>query len=127
MRELFDPEHGLGLSYLRQPIGASDFVAGPQYTYDDMPPGQTDYAQRHFSIAHDDYRPGVMADKIRTANTEQLLIAQVETARGVENVEAIAAVEGLDVIWIGQADLTTSLGIPGQFTHPAFLVGDLEH
>jgi glucosylceramidase len=53
MRELFDPRHGLGLSYLRQPMGASDFVAGPQYTYDDVPPGKTDYGLAHFSIAHD--------------------------------------------------------------------------
>ncbi|MBV8677832.1 MAG: aldolase [Planctomycetaceae bacterium] len=74
-----------------------------------------------FGVAHDDYLGGDMAAKIRVANDEVLLIAQVETARGLENVEAIAAVEGLDVIWIGQADLTTSLGIPGQYTHPAFL------
>jgi glucosylceramidase len=53
MRELFDPVHGLGLSYLRQPMGASDFVAGPHYTYDDLPPAETDYRMRHFSIAHD--------------------------------------------------------------------------
>jgi glucosylceramidase len=53
MRELFDPRRGLGLSYLRQPIGASDFVAGDHYTYDDMPPGQTDYRLEHFSIDHD--------------------------------------------------------------------------
>src|SRR3954470_7681651 len=37
MRSLFDPRGGLGLSYLRQPMGASDFVAGPHYTYDDVP------------------------------------------------------------------------------------------
>jgi 2-keto-3-deoxy-L-rhamnonate aldolase RhmA len=74
-----------------------------------------------FGVAHDDYTGGDMAEKIRGANSEQLLIAQVETARGVEDVEAIAAVEGIDVLWIGQADLTTSLGIPGQYTHPAFL------
>ncbi len=43
MRELFDPRAGLGLSYLRQPMGASDFVAGPHYTYDDVPAGQTDF------------------------------------------------------------------------------------
>ncbi|MET0426800.1 MAG: glycoside hydrolase family 30 beta sandwich domain-containing protein [Actinoplanes sp.] len=42
-----------GLSYLRQPIGASDFTAGPAYTYDDVPAGQTDYPLRKFSIAHD--------------------------------------------------------------------------
>ncbi len=53
MRSLFDPRDGLGLSYLRQPIGASDFVAGPAYTYDDLPPGATDFDLRHFSIAHD--------------------------------------------------------------------------
>src|SRR3954470_19567808 len=41
MRDLFDPNAGLGLSYLRQPMGASDFVKGPHYTYDDMPAGQT--------------------------------------------------------------------------------------
>jgi glucosylceramidase len=53
MRELFDPRRGLGLSYLRQPIGASDFVAGDHYTYDDMPPGHTDLRLEHFSIDHD--------------------------------------------------------------------------
>jgi glucosylceramidase len=53
MRSLFDPRDGLGLSYLRQPMGASDFVAGPPYTYDDVAPGQTDFALRHFSIDHD--------------------------------------------------------------------------
>jgi glucosylceramidase len=53
MRELFDPRRGLGLSYLRQPIGASDFVAGDHYTYDDVPAGQTDYRLKHFSIDHD--------------------------------------------------------------------------
>ncbi|GAB2581566.1 hypothetical protein Aab01nite_58670 [Paractinoplanes abujensis] len=41
------------LSYLRQPIGASDFVDEPAYTYDDVPAGQTDYGLRHFSVEHD--------------------------------------------------------------------------
>jgi glucosylceramidase len=53
MRDLFDPDTGDGLDYLRQPIGASDFVATADYTYDDLPAGQTDYRQQHFSIAHD--------------------------------------------------------------------------
>jgi glucosylceramidase len=53
MRSLFDPRRGIGISYLRQPMGASDFVAGPHYTYDDVPAGQTDFGLRHFSIAHD--------------------------------------------------------------------------
>jgi glucosylceramidase len=53
MRTLFDPRSGLGLSYLRQPIGASDFVVGPHYTYDDLAAGETDFGMRRFSTAHD--------------------------------------------------------------------------
>lgn len=53
MRRLFSPTDGDGLSFLRQPMGASDFVAGDFYTYDDLPPGRTDYRMRRFSIAHD--------------------------------------------------------------------------
>ena len=73
-----------------------------------------------FGFAHDDYRSGDVAEKIRGANEEVLLIALVETALGIENVEAITAVEGIDVLWIGHFDLTNSLGIPAQFEHPNF-------
>ncbi len=54
MRSLFDPDHGIGLSFLRQPIGASDFVAGDHYTYDDVPAGETDFDLSEFTIAHDE-------------------------------------------------------------------------
>jgi glucosylceramidase len=55
MRRLFDPVRGIGVSFLRQPVGSSDFTAATEhYTYDDMPPGQTDFPLRHFSIAHDE-------------------------------------------------------------------------
>jgi 2-dehydro-3-deoxyglucarate aldolase/4-hydroxy-2-oxoheptanedioate aldolase len=74
-----------------------------------------------FGVAHDDYSGGDIIDKMIFANEEGLLIAQIETARGVDNVEAIAAVDGIDVLWIGHFDLTNSLGIPGQFSHPAYL------
>ncbi|MDX6203666.1 MAG: glucosylceramidase [Frankiales bacterium] len=53
MRMLFDPKTGDGLDFLRQPVGASDFVATQDYTYDDLPAGRTDYQQKQFSIAHD--------------------------------------------------------------------------
>ena len=42
------------------------------------------------------------------------------TRAGLENVEAIAAVDGVDVIWLGHFDLTNFLGIPGQFSHPQY-------
>ncbi len=73
-----------------------------------------------FGVAHDDYQPGDPVAKMRSANEETLLIAQIETARGLENLESIAAVEGIDVLWIGHNDLSNSLGIPGQFDHPRY-------
>jgi 2-dehydro-3-deoxyglucarate aldolase/4-hydroxy-2-oxoheptanedioate aldolase len=74
-----------------------------------------------FGFAHDDYRGGDVAEKIRGSNQEVLLIALIETATGIENLEAIAAVDGIDVLWIGHFDLTNSLGIPAQFEHPRFV------
>ena len=73
-----------------------------------------------FGVAHDDYAGGNIVEKIDTANSQTLLIAQIETAAGVQNAQEIAAVPGIDVLWIGHFDLTNSLGIPGQFDHPDF-------
>ena len=53
MTELFSPDKGIGLSMLRQPMGASDFAVNGSYSYDDMPPGQTDPGLSAFSIDHD--------------------------------------------------------------------------
>ncbi|MFI6489646.1 lectin [Streptomyces sp. NPDC050564] len=52
MTKLFSPTDGIGLSFLRNPMGASD-LARYGYTYDDMPAGQTDPNLTQFSIAHD--------------------------------------------------------------------------
>jgi 2-dehydro-3-deoxyglucarate aldolase/4-hydroxy-2-oxoheptanedioate aldolase len=54
-------------------------------------------------------------------NREQLVLAMVETAAGVEHVDEIAAVDGIDLLWIGHGDLTTSLGIPGRFGDERYL------
>ncbi len=53
MSALFSPADGIGISALRLPMGASDFVHGEPYTYDDMPAGQADADLAHFSIEHD--------------------------------------------------------------------------
>jgi glucosylceramidase len=52
MEQLFSREKGIGLSLLRQPMGSSDFAL-EDYTYDDMPPGESDTELQHFSIEHD--------------------------------------------------------------------------
>ena len=73
-----------------------------------------------FGVAHDGYRTGNLVTKMRRANEEVVLIAQIENADGVENADQIAAVHGIDALWIGQFDLSTSLGIPGRFDHRIF-------
>ena len=53
MTALFDPRKGIGLSMLRQPMGASDFAVHGSYSYDDVPAGQTDPTLSRFSVDHD--------------------------------------------------------------------------
>ena len=50
---LVDVEKGIGMSLMRICIGTPDFTASPWYSYDDMPPGQTDPELKHFSIDRD--------------------------------------------------------------------------
>lgn len=52
-------------------------------------------------------------------NRETLVIAMLETAEAIENAPAIAAVPGVDVLFIGTNDLCAELGIPSEFGHPA--------
>jgi 2-dehydro-3-deoxyglucarate aldolase/4-hydroxy-2-oxoheptanedioate aldolase len=73
-----------------------------------------------FTIGHDDYTPGDVAQKMQSANQEVMVVVQIESTRGLENVEKIAAVKGVDAIWIGQFDLSASMGIPGNVKHPEF-------
>jgi 2-keto-3-deoxy-L-rhamnonate aldolase RhmA len=65
----------------------------------------------------DDIETGGLAASLEKANRNQFLIAQIETARGVEHADEITAVDGIDMLLIGHFDLTTSLGVPGQFGH----------
>jgi 4-hydroxy-2-oxoheptanedioate aldolase len=57
-------------------------------------------------------------DYVRRANDEVCLIVQVETRAGLENLDAMLAVEGVDGVFIGPADLAASLGHPGDAHHP---------
>jgi 2-keto-3-deoxy-L-rhamnonate aldolase RhmA len=71
-------------------------------------------------IAHDLYR-AAGAEFFAQANEDLPVIIQVETVKAFENLEAIASVPGVDVLWVGHYDLTVSMGIPAQFDHPRLL------
>lgn len=55
------------------------------------------------------------------AHESVVLMTQIETKEGVENSEAIAAVDGVDVLFVGPTDLTYNLGIRDQLEHPDFV------
>ncbi|MFC1714252.1 HpcH/HpaI aldolase/citrate lyase family protein [Candidatus Poribacteria bacterium] len=74
-----------------------------------------------FGVAHDDYSVVDVGEAAKHANEETLIIVQTETAKSVENVDEILSVDGIDVAWLGQCDMSISLGIPGQYDHPDFL------
>jgi 2-dehydro-3-deoxyglucarate aldolase/4-hydroxy-2-oxoheptanedioate aldolase len=73
-----------------------------------------------FGFAQCDYLGGDVGQKIRNYHERTLIIAQIETERGLERVEGIAAVDGIDVLWVGHFDLSNFMGIPGQFDDPRF-------
>jgi len=56
-------------------MGASDFVAGEFYTYDDVGPGQTDYGMRRFTIAHDQRQILPLLRQARRLNPKLKVIA----------------------------------------------------
>lgn len=63
-------------------------------------------------------RYGLVEGYTVNADSEICLLVQVETAEALQNIEAIAAVEGVDGIFIGPADLATSMGYPGNPSAP---------
>lgn len=70
--------------------------------------------------AHSDYTGPNMRQFFDEINASSVVICQIESPQGVENAEAIAAVPGVDNLWVGQADLSQSLGIPGDYHNPKF-------
>lgn len=73
-----------------------------------------------FGFAQCDYLGGDVSEKVRASHARTMVIAQIETEHGLENVDAIAAVDGVDVLWVGHFDLSNFMGIPGRFDDPRF-------
>ncbi len=71
-------------------------------------------------MAHDNYRGAPVAEALAAANKRTTIFCLIETADGAENVDGIAALPGVDGLWVGHFDLSVSLGIPGEFGHAKF-------
>jgi 2-keto-3-deoxy-L-rhamnonate aldolase RhmA len=75
---------------------------------------------RGIALFHRGARFGTDPDAIEHARARTLGIAQVESPEAVEAVEEIAAVDGIDVLFVGPSDLSYSMGMFRQFEDPAF-------
>ena len=91
---------------------AKDLVKWSKYA----PVGERGYGS---GIAPVEYRSGIgPKDQMEYGNSRNIAIAQIESKLGVDNADAIAAIEGIDVLFIGPNDLSITLGIPGDFDNP---------
>jgi 2-dehydro-3-deoxyglucarate aldolase/4-hydroxy-2-oxoheptanedioate aldolase len=68
-----------------------------------------------------DYEKPTIPQAIEQINRETLVVLQIETRRAFEAREELLSVPGIDVVMIGPADLSISLGVPGEFQHPRMI------
>jgi 4-hydroxy-2-oxoheptanedioate aldolase len=73
---------------------------------------------RGVAVASRASRYGRVADYLKKADSEICLLVQVETRSALDQLEAIAAVDGIDGVFIGPSDLSASLGHIGNPAHP---------
>ena len=58
---------------------------------------------------------------ISTANDESLVVVMIETQKGLDNLDEIFSVEGVDACFVGPSDFTLDMGIHRQYNHPRFI------
>ncbi len=97
------------IPFVETPEQAAEAVAFSRY-----PPAGV----RGVAGCHRANRFGRVGDYLDTAASEICLVVQLETRLGLENLEAIAAIDGVDAVFIGPADLSASFGHLGNPGHP---------
>ena len=65
-----------------------------------------------------DFKQQPIADVASTINKNMLIVIMLESPEAIDNVDSIAAVDGVDVILIGTNDLCMEMGIPGDYSNP---------
>lgn len=68
--------------------------------------------------AHTEYNPPALEDYMKQANERTIILAQIETRQGINNVRDILSVDGVDAVLIGPNDMACDCGTPGNFHTP---------
>jgi len=67
------------------------------------------------------YQPTTIADAVAHMNEHVMVVLQIETRIALERIDELLSVPHIDAVLVGPADLSVSLGVPGQFEHPQFV------
>jgi 4-hydroxy-2-oxoheptanedioate aldolase len=102
----------IDLPMANSPEAVAEFVRTSRYA----PMGQRGFYSSSRSVQFS--INGGVADWHQRVNDELALVVQIETKQAVEDVEAICSVPGVDGVFLGLGDLSTSLGVPGDIQHP---------
>src|SRR5262249_2657105 len=73
------------------------------------------------TMPHLEYESVSMPEAIAHINDNVLVVFQIETKAALDRVDELLAVPNIDAVMIGPADLSVSLGVPGQFDHPSMV------
>jgi 2-keto-3-deoxy-L-rhamnonate aldolase RhmA len=104
---------GVMVPYVQTPQEAADVVSFMRYPPEGVRGVASSPRATGFGFDFSEY--------FEAANRRLLTVVQVETAKAVENLEAIASVSGVDVLFVGPLDLSMSLQKPGRFNDPDFI------
>ncbi|HSD03083.1 MAG TPA: aldolase/citrate lyase family protein [Gaiellales bacterium] len=77
--------------------------------------------RRGFGVVMSDELEGGPAAAADRSNRDTFVIAQIESEAGIEHADEILSVPGIDAAWVGQFDLSLSLGCPGDFEHERYV------
>jgi 2-keto-3-deoxy-L-rhamnonate aldolase RhmA len=110
-RHLISPALDLGARGVMVPMIDDAVEAGDVVQASRFAP----HGSRGFGLLYPDQLEGGVGEAIRAADEGTLVILQIETEAGLDHVEEIAATPGVDVLWVGQFDLSIALGFPGAF------------
>jgi 2-dehydro-3-deoxyglucarate aldolase/4-hydroxy-2-oxoheptanedioate aldolase len=88
-------------------------------TWTKFPPeGTRGFGLTRMAVA---YANATMPEIMQYANENVMTVLQIETVRALEAREELLSIDGIDAVIVGPADLSVSLGVPGEFEHPKLI------
>ena len=105
---------GVMVPNVKTPEQAKQVVDAVRYT----PDGERGLG---LGCSHNDFERPKSREYMQAANRNNMVICQIESTTALDNLEAIASTPGVDVLWVGHFDLSSSMGIVGELKNERFV------